>query len=588
MTEDEFDEAAYLAVHADVQAAVGRGEFTSGFDHWMKFGRAEGRGATPHPAPAQAAPGRAWAPRRPAVRVCPVCAAAGPIPALLEERGHVLHRCPACRACFYADRTMPDYEEETEVPFYQQVYLEQNGSIHHVTRFLFMVDDDGIDSVLDVGCGFGFGVDLAARALGWRAVGIDPSHYAAAGAATLGADIRKGYLTDATELGDRFGLVIASEVIEHVPDPAAFLQVLRRWLRPGAVLILTTPDADAVQPEAGEAEMISILALGTHLFLFAAPALELVLRQAGFAHVSVESRANNLVALASDMPIRRRGDAEERHIQAYQTYLERLTETLEPGTKLWNGAAGRLLQLQVGWAPLERLHALFARVAAAWRAQPGIDLARLRLPEPLPEAEFAGAGKPFMWRVGPRHPINLATVLFCRAQMEARRPGRLPEDVLRWARPAYVHAIETVRVLMAGTIIDLDLRQTAWRARLLIADCLAELAPELEGELLVGLGTPAPGALHGRVDPPPGMLAARMAPWFLRMVGMGRLDEAARVLPWLSDPAALAAVEDAGAVAAAVAALRGRNPDAGAAPPDATVPPPPAAPRRRARRPRAS
>ncbi len=483
---------------------------------------------------------RIWRPAEPAARSCPICRARGPIPALLVDAGHVLHRCPACRTCFYADRTMPDYELEEAVGFYQQLYLEQNGSIHHVTRFLFMVDDDGIDSVLDVGCGFGFGVDMARRALGWRAVGIDPSHYAREGAALLGADIRKDYLTQDTALGEPFGLVVASEVIEHVPDPDGFLQVLRRWLRPGATLVLTTPDADAVTPEAGDAELVSILAVSTHLFLFSARSLDLVLRRAGFGHVEVESRGNSLVALASDRPIRRRADAEARHIQAYQTYLVQLVETVEPGTALWNGAAGRLFALQAGEMPPDHLHGLFARIAAAWSARFGIDLPRLRLPEVSPEqamvdAERAGGGKAFMWPLGARQPINLATVLFCRALLEARRPGRLPEEVLRWARPAYAHAVHTARVLMMGMMIDLDLRMTARRARMMIVDCLAELAPELEGELLAGVAQESPPGLRARIDVTPEMLAARIAPYLTRMVQANRFGEALRVEPWVRD-----------------------------------------------------
>ena len=61
-------------------------------------------------------------------------------------------------------------------------------------------------------------------------------------------------------------------------------------------------------------------------------------------------------------------------------------------------------------------------------------------------------------------------------------------------------------------MIDLDLKLTAWRARMLIVDCLAELAPEVEGELLLGLAGPSPGAAHERVDAPPEALAARIAP----------------------------------------------------------------------------
>jgi ubiquinone/menaquinone biosynthesis C-methylase UbiE len=55
-----FDEETYLACNPDVQLAVANGQFTSGFDHFLKFGRREnrrgvtvdplsGHGAAPHP-----------------------------------------------------------------------------------------------------------------------------------------------------------------------------------------------------------------------------------------------------------------------------------------------------------------------------------------------------------------------------------------------------------------------------------------------------------------------------------------------------------------------------------------------------------
>lgn len=493
----------------------------------------------PRPADAVTRMGRDWQPTARAAAACPVCRAFGPIPPLLADGGHVLHRCPTCRACFYADRTMPDYEREEEPGFYQQLYLEQNGSIHHMLGTLFLVETEGVDSLLDVGCGFGFSVDMAAKSLGWRAVGIDPSHYAREGARLLGADIRKAYLTETTELGAPFGLVVASEVIEHVPDPDAFLLILRRWLQPGRTLVLTTPDADAVQPGAGEAELVSILAVGTHLVLFSAAALEVALSRAGFAHVEVTRQGNTLVALASDAPLRRMADSASRHIHAYQDYLRHLVESAPVGTPLWNGAAGRLLQLRAESAPLEEMHALFARVAEAWREGFGIDLARLRLPGQYPEqviaeaAVHADAAKRLMWRMGAEQPVNLATVLFCRAILEARRPGRLPEEVLRWARPAHVHAVQTARILMGATMVDLDLAQTAWRARLMIVDALTEAAPEMEIELLVGLATVRPANLSQLTNAPPGMLVARVAPCFTRLAQEQRLDEALCLEPWL-------------------------------------------------------
>ena len=40
---DGFDENRYLAYHPDVRAAVQSGVFSSGFEHFLKYGLAEGR-----------------------------------------------------------------------------------------------------------------------------------------------------------------------------------------------------------------------------------------------------------------------------------------------------------------------------------------------------------------------------------------------------------------------------------------------------------------------------------------------------------------------------------------------------------------
>ncbi|MHB0970016.1 MAG: radical SAM protein [Thermoanaerobaculia bacterium] len=45
MSEPQFDETYYLAANSDVAAAVARGEYANGYEHWLQFGAAEGRSA---------------------------------------------------------------------------------------------------------------------------------------------------------------------------------------------------------------------------------------------------------------------------------------------------------------------------------------------------------------------------------------------------------------------------------------------------------------------------------------------------------------------------------------------------------------
>ncbi len=572
-----FDEAAYLRQHADVAAAVATGVVASGYRHFVQSGFREGRAVRQvateageasfwwtrllhdisvleasvqareqeiaglrervalrgrmAPADDEAAPVAAtpswlrWG-GSPRALPCPVCDATGPHPSVLEA-GSALLRCAGCGTCFYADRVEHEYREGEPTETLLQFTLEQNAGIGHQTRLLF--GQPGARSVLDVGCGFGFAADMAARVLGWRAVGVDPSSAAVAGRRLLGADIRAEYLDAATELGEPFDRVIASEVIEHVADPHAMVRLLRERLAPGGVLALTTPNAAAIAPGGDAGQLLGILAPGVHLTLFTAASLASLLGRGGFAHVRVREAADNLVAEASDWPLPTAGDGD--HVAAYRAYLEALLQLAPPGSALWNGAAGRLLALLAGTAPLPALDALFAAVDAAWQAAFGWALEPATVPPALTEAEIGTIGAAALGR---RQPFNLAGVLLARAEVEARRPGREAATVLAWAEPARRVAIETRRVLQAENLVDLDLARTAWRARLLALSCLAEMAPTLAGTVLA---TADAGSAWDRA--PTSAVIELVAPFFVAAVAADRFEAARGVAGWLADAAAV-------------------------------------------------
>ena len=123
--------------------------------------------------------------------------------------------------------------------------------------------------VLDVGCGAGLLCEPLAR-LGGDVTGVDaaPENIAAAKAhakaSGLDIDYHAGELM-AHGLGI-FDMVTAMEVIEHVADPAVFLAQLVAHIKPGGLLLLSTPNRTAASRlflvEA--AERLGQIPRGTH------------------------------------------------------------------------------------------------------------------------------------------------------------------------------------------------------------------------------------------------------------------------------------------------------------------------------------
>lgn len=134
-------------------------------------------------------------------------------------------------------------------------------------------------ALLDVGAYIGVFVEMAADA-GWQAQGIEPSEWAAAEAQRRGLDVRVGTLDTVTLSEGSFDVITMWDVIEHLADPAAEIEKVRKLLRPGGWLVVHTMDIDA--PLSRIAGRRWPWLMDMHLYYFSKGTLRRMLSEQGY------------------------------------------------------------------------------------------------------------------------------------------------------------------------------------------------------------------------------------------------------------------------------------------------------------------
>jgi len=159
--------------------------------------------------------------------------------------------------------------------------------------------------ILDLGCGDGSALAVAARHNpAHRFAGIDWSGDALRRAQALGLTVVRASVTapGLPVADDAADVVIMSELIEHLVDPDGAVAEVRRVLRPGGSLLLSTPNLAAwynrgllafgIQPVFSEVSLRGVFGrpgsvVAGHLRLFTRRAITEFLAASGFRCVTV-------------------------------------------------------------------------------------------------------------------------------------------------------------------------------------------------------------------------------------------------------------------------------------------------------------
>ena len=238
-------------------------------------------------------------------RNCPACQSSS---ASLEGEKHDF-AVLACRSCgtLYTS-TLPDTSHSQD---YDGYYTAENLS---VPEFINQRLDEivaGFDryrdsnKLLEVGFGAGSLLQAATRA-GWSVSGVEISKTAAEHGRAQGFETFCGELGQANYANGAFDVVIASELLEHVPDPRLVAQEIARIIRPGGLFWATTPNAKGCSPRLLGLDW-SVVSPPEHLHLFSEKGLKTLLLDAGFRSVRIGTEGINPFELFDSL--RRRNGA---------------------------------------------------------------------------------------------------------------------------------------------------------------------------------------------------------------------------------------------------------------------------------------
>jgi len=218
---------------------------------------------------------------------CPLCGSRQG-PQFLRCDGFTFVRCSSCFVVYQNPRPVfEDLRRRYGENYF--AYEHENESNFHNLMLLGLTDAQ-FDArtagfarprrFLDIGCATGMLLETM-RGRGWDVRGVDVCRESAEyGRRRRGVEIFPGTLEEARLPDESFSAVHFSHLIEHVPDPRAFLAEVYRILAPGGYAVITTPNVDGFQARLFRQAWRS--AIADHLVLFSQRTLGKLITEAGF------------------------------------------------------------------------------------------------------------------------------------------------------------------------------------------------------------------------------------------------------------------------------------------------------------------
>jgi len=191
------------------------------------------------------------------------------------------------------DQINPEKELAKFNPASHQYLRKQFLQLNDYSRILDFTDSKEKGVFLEVGSYAGIFLNEAKKR-GWRVIGVEPLEIPALYSnVNFGIDPLRVYF-DQVELKDNsVDVIVSCHVIEHVPDPSAFIRKASQLLKPGGNLILETPTYDSFTFKILRHRERSVRCDG-HIYFFTKKSLSRLVEQSGFKVVKHEKVGRTL------------------------------------------------------------------------------------------------------------------------------------------------------------------------------------------------------------------------------------------------------------------------------------------------------
>lgn len=149
--------------------------------------------------------------------------------------------------------------------------------------------------VLEIGSSAGILLDEL-RNDGWIVFGIEPSvSFSAYSRNYFGMNIQTGFLDEATFAGERFDVIIALHVLEHVTDPIRFLRIIGSKLAQNGVLFLEVPNIFGMRSDRSVVDYFCSI----HMMMFTPKTITGLLGKAIFNVIELDVTERGISILAT-------------------------------------------------------------------------------------------------------------------------------------------------------------------------------------------------------------------------------------------------------------------------------------------------